>query len=223
MKKLLLISGAFIIVFILYITLSNWNMEMSFRQKILKAAYPVFTALNRLTGAHAQVRTNEQGTQPLSPVFQIPIVMNDGSTKTLADFSGRKIMIVNTASDCGYTHQFDDLQKLYEASGERLVIIGFPSNDFKEQEKGTDSEIEAFCRMNYGVTFPLARKSQVRKGAGQHPIYQWLSSKEQNGWNSKSPSWNFSKYLINEKGVLTHYFDPAVDPTGSEVMNAIQL
>jgi glutathione peroxidase len=198
-------------------------MEMSFRQKILKTAYPVFTALNRLTGAHAQVRTNMQGAEPLSPVFQIPLVMNDGSTKTLADFSGKKILIVNTASDCGYTHQFDDLQKLYEASRDKLVIIGFPSNEFKEQEKGTDSEIEAYCRVNYGVTFPLAQKSQVRKGAGQHPIYQWLSSKEQNGWNSKSPSWNFSKYLINEKGVLTHYFDPAVDPSGSEVMNAIQL
>jgi glutathione peroxidase len=204
LKRSLLISVASIIVFILYITLSNWNMEMSFRQKILKAAYPVFTALNRLTGAHAQVRFNEKGIEPQNPVFQIPIVMNDGSTRTLADFSGKKIMIVNTASDCGYTHQFDDLQKLYEASGGKLVIIGFPSNDFKEQEKGTDSEIEAYCRRNYGVTFPLAQKSQVRKGAGQHPIYQWLSSRELNGWNSKSPSWNFSKYLINEKGVLTH-------------------
>ena len=222
MKKILFISAALIVALILYITLSNLNMEMSFRQKILKAAYPVFTALNRLTGAHAQIRTNEHGTEPLSPVLQIPVVMNDGSTKTLADFYGKKIMIVNTASDCGYTHQFDDLQKLYETMGNKLIIIGFPSNDFKEQEKGTDSEIESYCRRNYGVTFPLAQKSQVKKGSGQHPIYQWLSSKDQNGWNSKSPSWNFSKYLINEKGVLTHYFDPAVDPSGSEVMNAIQ-
>jgi glutathione peroxidase len=197
-------------------------MEMSFRQKILKAAYPVFTALNRLTGAHARVLINEHGVEPRSSISDIPIVMNDGSTKKLGDFSGRKIMIVNTASDCGYTHQFDDLQKLYESAGDKLVIIGFPSNDFKEQEKGSDAEIEAFCRINYGVSFPLAKKSQVRKGQGQHPLYQWLSSKEKNGWNSKSPSWNFSKYLINEKGLLTHYFDPAVDPTGSEVMKAIQ-
>jgi glutathione peroxidase len=222
LKKLLLISAMLIFVFISYIAISNRNMEMTFRQKILKAVYPVFTAFNRLSGSFTQVRSNEDAVKPNSSVFEIPIVMNDGSTITLAVFAGKKIMIVNTASDCGYTHQFDDLQKLYESAGGKLVIIGFPSNDFKEQEKGSDAEIESFCRRNYGVSFPLARKSGVRKGEGQHLVYQWLSSKEQNGWNSKSPTWNFSKYLINEKGILTHYFDPAVDPSGSEVKKAIQ-
>jgi glutathione peroxidase len=222
LKKLLLIFIALVAGFLLYIFLINRNMEMTFRQKLLKSVYPVFTALNRMTGAHAAVIANSNGKQPLASIFDIPIIMNNGSTKTLAEYRGKKIMIVNTASDCGYTHQFDDLQQLYEREKDKLVIIGFPSNDFKEQEKGTDAEIENFCRMNYGVTFPLVQKSQVRKGAGQHPIYQWLTSKEKNGWNSKAPSWNFSKYLINENGVLTHYFDPAVDPSGEKIMKAIQ-
>ncbi|HLO83137.1 MAG TPA: glutathione peroxidase [Chitinophagaceae bacterium] len=197
-------------------------MEMTFRQKLLKSVYPVFTALNRMTGAHAAVITNSKAKQPQTSIFDIPIVMNNGSTKTLAEYRGKKIMIVNTASDCGYTNQFDDLQRLYESEKDKLVIIGFPSNDFKEQEKGTDAEIESFCRLNYGVTFPLVQKSQVKKGAGQHPIYQWLTSKEKNGWNSKGPSWNFSKYLIDENGVLRYYFDPAVDPSGEKILKAIQ-
>lgn len=197
-------------------------MEMTLRQRLLKAAYPAFTAFSRLTGAHSDVRMNEKRVVPPSSLYDIPVTMNDGSVKNLSEFKGRKILIVNTASDCGYTRQFDDLQQLYEKENGRLVIIGFPANDFKEQEKGTDAEIEAYCRRNYGVTFPLAQKSKVSKGEGQHPVYQWLSSKERNGWNSKAPSWNFSKYLVNEEGVLTHYFDPAVDPNGAEVLKAIQ-
>ncbi|HSF45054.1 MAG TPA: glutathione peroxidase [Chitinophagaceae bacterium] len=223
MRKLVIISSVLIVAIIIYTTISTWNMEMTFRQKLLRSVYPVFTALGRLTGAHAETRINEHKAKPGTPVFDIPVIMNDGSVKKLSEFAGKKIMIVNTASDCGYTRQFDDLQKLYEQESGKLVIIGFPSNDFKEQEKGSDAEIEAYCRRNYGVTFPLAQKSKVSKGEGQHAIYQWLSSKEKNGWNSKSPSWNFSKYLINEQGVLTHYFDPAVDPVGKEILKAIQL
>jgi glutathione peroxidase len=222
LKRFLIISAALVVAIIAYTTISTWNMEMTLRQRLLKVAYPVFTALGRLTGAHAETRMNEHGSKPRMPVYEIPITMNDGSVKTLSEFEGKKIMIVNTASDCGYTRQFDDLQKLYEQEAGKLVIIGFPSNDFKEQEKGSDAEIEAYCRRNYGVTFPLAQKSKVSKGEGQHAIYQWLSSKEKNGWNSKSPSWNFSKYLIDEQGTLTHYFDPAVDPGGKEIMTAIQ-
>lgn len=222
MKNILLVLLALILCLITYITISSWNMEMTIRQKILKAAYPAFTAFNRLIGAHAQVRINERKIAPHTPVYEIAITMNNGQVRTLAEFTGKKILIVNTASDCGYTRQFDDLQRLHEREKENLVIIGFPSNDFKEQEKGTDADIEAYCRINYGVSFPLAQKSIVSKGAGQHPLYQWLSSKEKNGWNSKAPSWNFSKYLINEQGMLTHYFDPAIDPCGDEILKAIQ-
>jgi glutathione peroxidase len=133
---------------------------------------------------------------------------------------GKKVLLVNTASDCGYTNQYADLQKLFEKNSDRLIILGFPANDFKEQEKGTDEQIAQFCQINFGVTFPLAKKSSV-KGDHKNEIFKWLSEKNKNGWNSKQPSWNFSKYLVNEQGQLTHYFDPAVSPLSDEVIEAI--
>ena len=101
-------------------------------------------------------------------------------------------------------------------------MIGFPANDFKEQEKGTDEEIMQFCKLNYGVTFPLMKKSVVIRSAGQNPVFQWLTDSAKNGWNNKYPSWNFSKYLVNENGILTNYFDPSVSPLGKEIREAIE-
>ena len=131
-------------------------------------------------------------------------------------------MFINTASDCGYTNQYEQLQELYTKLPDKLVVIGFPANDFKEQEKGTDEQIAAFCKVNYGVTFPLAKKSSVISGPGQNNIFHWLSHAEENGWCNRQPTWNFSKYLVNEEGVLTHYFDPAVSPLSEEVLHAIE-
>ncbi|WP_315818648.1 glutathione peroxidase [Paraflavitalea speifideaquila] len=128
---------------------------------------------------------------------------------------------MNTASDCGYTNQYEDLQKLYETYKDKLVIIGFPANDFHEQEKGNDEEIAQFCKVNFGVSFPLAKKSVVIKSPEQNPVFGWLTHKALNGWNEQEPSWNFSKYLVNERGVLTHYFDPSVSPTSNVVITAI--
>jgi glutathione peroxidase len=149
------------------------------------------------------------------------VKLNNGNSVPLASFKGKKIMLVNTASDCGYTPQYEALQSLYEQYNRNLVIIGFPANDFGEQEKGNDSEIASFCTINFGVTFPLAVKSVVIKSDQQNVVFQWLSDKSKNGWNNQPPSWNFSKYLINEQGVLTHYFDPAVSPTGTDVVKAV--
>ena len=131
-------------------------------------------------------------------------------------------MLVNTASECGYTAQYDDLQKLYEVHREKLVIIGFPANDFGQQEKGSNDQIAEFCRVNFGVTFPLAQKSTVIAGDQQNDIFRWLTRKDRNGWNTQPPTWNFSKYLVNEEGVLTHYFDPAVSPMSDEVVKAVE-
>ena len=103
-----------------------------------------------------------------------------------------------------------------------MVVIGFPANDFKEQEKGTDAAIAEFCKKNYGITFPLAQKSVVIKSAEQNPVFQWLTDSTKNGWNSKPPGWNFSKYLVNEKGVLTNYFGSSVSPLGNDVINVIK-
>jgi glutathione peroxidase len=104
---------------------------------------------------------------------------------------------------------------------DKLVIIGFPANDFKEQEKGTDAEIAEFCRVNYGVTFPLAAKCSVKKGRDQHDVFNWLSTSKKNGWNEKAPIWNFSKFLVSENGELLGYFEPSVSPTGKEIRLAL--
>ena len=104
---------------------------------------------------------------------------------------------------------------------DKLVVIGFPANDFKEQEKGNDEQIARFCKLNYGVTFPLAKKSSVVKGPGQNVIFRWLSDKTMNGWNIQAPSWNFSKYLIDERGLLIGYFDPSVTPDNPELQDLL--
>jgi glutathione peroxidase len=129
--------------------------------------------------------------------------------------------LVNTASDCGYTDQYNELQQLYSRFQNRVEVIGFPANDFRQQEKGTDEQIAEFCRVNYGVTFPLAKKSVVIKSPDQNPVFRWLSDKNLNGWNDKEPSWNFSKYLVDEQGMLTHYFDPAVSPMSKDVLSLL--
>ena len=110
---------------------------------------------------------------------------------------------------------------LYQQHRDKLVILGFPANDFKGQEKGTDLAIAAFCKLNYGVSFPLFKKSKVIVGTDQNEIFKWLSHKEKNGWNEQAPSWNFCKYLVDEQGRLTHFFASSVEPMSTEVLQAI--
>ncbi|HYD21479.1 MAG TPA: glutathione peroxidase [Flavipsychrobacter sp.] len=172
-------------------------------------------------GAKAQVVNNESNVPAPVSFYSLSTVLTSGKELSFGKLRGRKVLLVNTASDCGYTGQYAELQKLYQHSREDLEIIAFPANDFKEQEKGTDEEIAAFCTKSYGVSFPIAKKSHVVKGADQHPVYRWLTKKELNGWNDKDPSWNFSKFLINEEGMLTHYFEPSVSPVGEEMIGAV--
>jgi len=154
--------------------------------------------------------------------YDLSLQLNNGQQLKLESLKGKKVMLVNTASACGYTAQYDDLQRLYDEYRDKLVIIGFPANDFGEQEKGSDEAIAEFCRVNFGVTFPLAKKSTVVAGDNQNEVFQWLTQKDKNGWNTQQPTWNFSKYLVNEKGELTHYFDPAVSPSSPEVIKAVE-
>lgn len=125
----------------------------------------------------------------------------EGKDFDFASLKGKKVMVVNTASKCGYTPQYEDLQTLYEQFGQKLVIIGFPANNFMNQEPGTAEEIREFCNTKYEVTFPLMEKISV-KGSDMHPLYQWLTSKEKNGVMDSSVKWNFQKYLIDENGKL---------------------
>lgn len=153
--------------------------------------------------------------------YDLGVLLNDGTSLAFNTLKGKKVLLVNTASDCGYTNQYSELQALYERRKDKLIVIGFPANDFKEQEKGSDAEIAQFCKVNFGVSFPLAKKSTVIKSGGQNKVFEWLTHKELNGWNDQQPSWNFAKYLVNEEGMLSHYFDPAVSPLSPELTNEI--
>ena len=195
--------------------------SMSARQKMLKSFYPTLTKITHFFGVKNRVIESDELISPLSSIYDIPIELINGDTINLAQWKGKKIVIANTASDCGYTAQYEELQSLYSKDAGNLIIIGFPANDFKNQEKGSNEEIAAFCKKNYGVEFPIAMKSVVIKGKEQHPLFQWLSDPTKNGWNKEAPSWNFSKYLIDEEGRLVGYYDPGVSPLGAEITNAI--
>lgn len=142
----------------------------------------------------------------------------EGEDILLSQFAGKKIMVVNTASKCGLTPQYADLQKLFdEFGGEQFVILGFPANNFLKQEPGTNEEIATFCQSNYGVSFPMMAKISV-KGEDQHPVYRWLTSKEENGVEDSEVSWNFQKYLIDEKGNLVKVISPRTKPYDDDIL-----
>jgi len=145
----------------------------------------------------------------------------DGEEISFKQYKGKKIIIVNVASKCGYTPQYNELQQLHEQYNDQVEIIGFPSNDFLRQEPGKNSDIKKFCETNYGITFQMFEKIIVKKKKMQHPIYTWLSNEKLNGWNNKAPSWNFCKYLINEKGELFKYYSSSVSPLSEEIINFI--
>ena len=145
----------------------------------------------------------------------------DGKEIDFSKFKGKKILVVNTASRCGYTKQYEGLQKLYETYNKKLVVVGFPCNQFLGQEPGTSEEIMTFCKTNYGVTFPLAEKIDV-KGKDAAPIYKWLCSKEANGVLDTKISWNFNKFLLDENGNMLAYFPSSVKPDGEEILNYLK-
>lgn len=154
--------------------------------------------------------------------YSLSIKSLDGkSTINFSDFKGKKILCVNTASECGYTYQYEGLQELYDKYKEQLVVIGFPCNQFGKQEPGTSDEIAGFCKKNYGVNFPLSEKIDV-KGDNQHPVYQWLTQKEQNGVGDYSIKWNFNKFLIDENGKLIAYFESGVKPMDDAITSHLK-
>jgi glutathione peroxidase len=195
---------------------------MTGRQRILKIVYPLWIAFTKLAGKNIKILANAKHVRPVQSIYDLSVPLNNGKVLPLETYKGKKLLIVNTASNCGYTNQYEDLQELYQQFNNQLEIIAFPANDFKEQEKGSDNDIAQFCKVNFGVTFPLAKKSVVVRSVDQNNIFSWLTSKAKNGWNEKTPSWNFSKYLIDEQGVLTHYFDPSVSPLSEEVVQAVK-
>ncbi|MEO6949602.1 MAG: glutathione peroxidase [Ginsengibacter sp.] len=150
-------------------------------------------------------------------VYQFKVASLDGGTIDFAQYKGKKILIVNTASKCGFTPQYEGLEELYKKYGDKLVIVGFPANNFGQQEPGTNKEIESFCTKNYGVTFPMAAKVSV-KGDDIAPIYKWLTQKSENGVMDAEIKWNFTKFLIDENGKLIEKFDSKVKPMDTEIV-----
>jgi glutathione peroxidase len=222
LKRFSIVIMLLVLAFAGYVEIVNQNSnKMTYRQKILKAAYPALMWWTKRRGINAKSIAKEKITPPVS-FYTLKSLSINGQEYDFAQVKGKKVLIVNTASNCGYTDQYDELQQLHEKFKEKLVILGFPSNDFKEQEKGTDEEIEQFCKVNYGVTFPLMKKSIVLKNDQQNSVFKWLTDPALNGWNGKQPSWNFGKYLINEGGMLTNYFDPSVSPLSEEVKKSIE-
>ena len=145
-----------------------------------------------------------------------------GNDYPLSQLKGKKVLVVNTASKCGFTPQYDGLQELFEKYGdENFMIIGFPANNFAKQEPGSNEEIANFCRLNYGVTFPMMSKISV-KGDDQHPLYRWLTSKAENGVEDSKVSWNFQKYMIDEEGQLVGHFAPTVKPDNKKLVRWIE-
>ncbi len=146
----------------------------------------------------------------------------DGETFNFSKLKGKKVMVVNTASKCGFTPQYEDLQKLYKTyKDSNFIILGFPSNDFLKQEPGTNSEIKQFCTLNYGVTFPVMSKIHV-KGKKIHPVYKWLTQKEKNGKFNSKVKWNFQKYIIDENGNLLNVFYSKTKPFDSEILDILK-
>ena len=146
----------------------------------------------------------------------------EGEMMELSSLKGKKVLVVNTASKCGLTPQYNELEELYKTyGGENFTIIGFPANNFMRQEPGTDEEIKEFCELNYGVTFQMMSKISV-KGDDIDPIYKWLTSEEENGVMDSKVSWNFQKYMIDENGQLVDFVSPKESPISEKIVNWIK-
>jgi len=155
-------------------------------------------------------------------IYQFKVEDLDGNAFDFASLKGKKILVVNTASECGLTPQYEQLQTIYEKYKDKnFVIVGFPANNFGSQEPRSNTQIATFCQKNYGVTFPMMSKISV-KGKDMHAVYQFLTQKAKNGLQDSDIEWNFQKYLINEKGKLVKVVSPTVLPTDAEIINWIE-
>lgn len=157
-----------------------------------------------------------------NPIYSFKVEDISGGTFDLASLKGKKVMIVNTASKCGLTPQFEQLEELYQKyKDQNFVIIGFPSNDFMSQDPGSNEEIAEFCKLNYGVSFPMMSKVVV-KGDDKAPLYKYLTTKTENGLGDFVVEWNFQKFLIDENGKLAKVISPKTLPNDAEIINWIE-
>lgn len=172
---------------------------------------------NKVTSPSAGASMQTPGTS----FYSLKATTLDGKVVGMDQYKGKQIIILNVASKCGFTPQYADWQTFYEKNKSEVVVLGFPCNQFMSQEPGSSDEIATFCQKNYGVTFPMFDKTDV-KGEAQNEIYIWLTDPKKNGWNSEVPSWNFCKYLIDKNGRLTHFFASKIKPDSPEFLAALK-
>lgn len=194
----------------------------------MKKTFLVFTVIASFWSCQNQAQpkqtdaSNSEIVMTKETIYQFKVADLDGETFDFLTLKGKKILVVNTASECGLTPQYEQLQAVYEKYKDKnFVIIGFPANNFGSQEPGTNAQIATFCQKNYGVTFPMMSKISV-KGNDMHPIYQFLTQKAKNGLEDSEVQWNFQKYLINENGELAKVISPRTLPTDAEIINWIE-
>ena len=176
------------------------------------------------TNKNQSVKTpkNEKLAMKTEDIYQFKMTDLYGKDFNFSSLKGKKIMVVNTASKCGYTPQYKDLEKLYKTYKDQgFVIVGFPANNFGKQEPGTDTEIAEFCEQNYGVSFPMMTKTSV-KGDDMNPVYKFLTQKSKNGFEDSEVAWNFQKYLIDEKGHVVKMYRSKVLPTDDAIVKWIE-
>lgn len=193
---------------------------MKFPPLVGKLIYFLLRLYNRNSGGIVINRPSSMEAKSRVSFYTIAIKDIDGIELALDSFKGKKVLLVNTASACGYTPQYNDLEKLYQQYKKDLVILALPCNDFGAQEPLSADEIKAFCNKQYPVSFHITEKVKI-KGPGRHPLYQWLSDKNLNGWNETEPSWNFCKYLIDEQGELFAFYSEKMNPLGNEMAQAL--
>ena len=193
---------------------------MGIIKKLLTKLYGVRMGLSKITGVGINIVSAKGHKGPSESFYDLSAKANNGIPISFKEYAGKKILLVNLASQCGYTPQYNELQKLQDDFKEKLIVLGFPSDDFGGQEPGSDEEIASFCQVNFGVTFQLFRKAEVI-GPQMQGVYKWLADPSLNGWNSKEPTWNFCKYLVDERGQLLHFYSSSVSPLSDEVINSV--
>ena len=204
---------------------------MTMKRKIIFATVSILTLTSLMSFRLIKMLFSDKKMVSVKPAnvmakgsfYDFKLKSLDGKeTIDFTKYKGKKVVVVNTASECGYTPQYADWQAFHKEYGDKIVVLGVPANNFGGQEPGSNKEIATFCQKNYGVTFQMLEKVSV-VGSDQHPLFKWLSKKDLNGWNDKEPTWNFCKYVINEKGEISHFFASGVKPNSPEFKKAVGI
>ena len=188
---------------------------MNFFRKIINQTYPIRTWFSKVTGLGIEVFENENKEPAIESFYSLKAILNSGEEISFEMFRGKKVMLVNVASECGFTPQYAELEKLYQQN--KITVLGFPSNNFGGQEPLNDEKIAKFCKVNFGVTFPIFKKNDVT-GVEKQTVYKWLTDPGKNGWNEQEPKWNFYKYLVDENGNLAKIFSSSVSPLDTKII-----